>query len=361
MSGTSMDAIDVVLVRFDADNTPAVAASASVDWPRDLRGRLQAAARGRRLDATEFARLDTELGNLFADAVLHTLQASEFSAAQVSAIGCHGQTLAHAPEGPWPATLQLGNGHVIAERTGITTVSDFRRRDIAAGGQGAPLAPAFHDAFLRDTSEHRVVLNLGGIANVTMLPADPASPATGFDTGPANCLMDHWISVRRDQAHDAGGRWAASAQPDPDLLAHLLSDPYFDYPPPKSTGTQYFSPVWLEQRLRDFTHLQAAVVQATLLQLSSHTVATAIARHAPDTARILVCGGGARNDRLLEELRTDSGLPVESTARYGLDPDWMEAIAFAWLAQKALSGLTGNLPSVTGARGERILGVVHPR
>jgi len=359
MSGTSMDAVDVALVEFGG-RAPRLIATGSSPWPRALRERLDAFAAGAPIDATAFATLDTAIGGFLADAVGDLLHRHAVSAADVSAIGCHGQTVAHAPDADPATTLQLGDANVIAERTGITTVNDFRRRDLAAGGQGAPLAPAFHDAVLRDRAENRVVLNLGGIANITILPSDPGLPVSGFDTGPANCLMDAWIRRHLGQPYDAGGEWAASKAPDQGLLTSLLGDPFFTVPPPKSTGTQYFSMRWLEARLESLAGLSAGQIQATLLALSGQTVTDAIRRHAPATERVLVCGGGVHNRALMSRLGELLKIPVESTGQWGLNPDWVEAMAFAWLAQRTLSQAAGNLPAVTGARGPRILGAIHP-
>lgn len=359
MSGTSMDAVDVALVEFGGA-APRLIAVGSPPWPAALRAQLHGLAAGQPLDATAFARLDTAVGGFLADAVADLLNQHAISAATVLAIGCHGQTVAHAPDADPATTLQLGDANVISERTGITTVNDFRRRDLAAGGQGAPLTPAFHDAILRDPTENRVVLNLGGIANITILPADPGLPVIGFDTGPANCLMDAWSLRHRGMPYDAGGEWAASGTPRRGLLARLLDDPFFTAPPPKSTGTQYFSMQWLEARLAVLPRPSADEVQATLLTLSCQTVADAIHREAPDTERVLVCGGGVHNLALMSRLGELLDIPVESTASLDIDPDWMEAMAFAWLAQRTLSNAAGNMPTVTGARGPRILGAIHP-
>jgi anhydro-N-acetylmuramic acid kinase len=310
------------------------------------------------MTATAFGRLDTAVGQFIATAVNALLDQSGLDRSAITAIGSHGQTIAHAPDGDEPASVQIGDANVIAERTGITTVSDFRRRDIAAGGQGAPLAPAFHNAVLRSRDETRVVLNLGGIANITVLPADPDAPVTGFDTGPANCLMDLWARQHLGKPCDEGGQWAASAAPDAQLLERLLDDPYFEQPPPKSTGTQYFSRQWLTGRL-GAAKLAAEVVQATLLALTVRTISDAIEGHAADCGRLLVCGGGANNTALIAGLAGRLNRPVETTGDYGIDPQWMEAMAFAWLAGEALSGRRGNQPSVTGAASPRVLGVSH--
>lgn len=358
MSGTSMDGIDAVLVDL-APGTPRLLASHGASWPQALLADLRAVAAGRKLDADGWAMLDSRTGNTIADAVLELLNRCDANAADITAIGCHGQTVAHSPDTTPRTTLQLGDANRIAERTGITTVNDFRRRDMAADGQGAPLAPAFHAAFLADDRENRVVLNLGGIANVTCLPANPAAAVFGFDTGPANCLMDYWIKLQRGDRYDEGGRWAAAGAPDENLLAHLLSDPYFRLQPPKSTGTQYFSPQWLTDHLAEHQLLDPAVIQATLLHLTTNSIGNAVQDHFAAVDRVLVCGGGTHNLALLHALEHKLRRPVQSTAQYGIDPDWLEAMAFAWLARQSLAGLPGNLPSVTGATGSRILGAIH--
>ena len=354
-----MDAVDTALVEI-GHAAPSLIATAHTPWPSGLRKRLVSLATGAQIDATALAVLDTEVGEHFAAAISRMLQEAEIDPGRIDAIGCHGQTVAHSPDTRPATTLQLGDANVIAERTHITTINDFRRRDMAAGGQGAPLVPAFHEALLRTGSEDRIVLNLGGIANITVLPAEPARPTFGFDTGPANCLMDSWAQQQLGREYDEDGSWAASEQPDPVLLAHLLEDPYFDRSPPKSTGTQHFSGRWLNTKLAAAKTLSPARVQATLLALTCKTVADAVHCHAPDTGRILVCGGGAHNSAVLEQLADISGLPVETTAGFGIDPDWMETMAFAWLAQRTLAGEPGNLPAVTGAAGPRILGAIHP-
>jgi anhydro-N-acetylmuramic acid kinase len=358
MSGTSMDAVDAVLVEFNGQ-APRLEATYRTPWPPALRERLAALACGMGIDAAGLAALDVEVGEFVAHAVTELLVRHGSDPAQITAIGCHGQTVAHAPDAKPAATLQLGDANVIAERTGITTVNDFRRRDLAAGGQGAPLAPAFHAAVLRDPFEDRIVLNLGGIANITVLPADPAGPVSGFDTGPANCLMDAWARQHLGAPYDAGGEWAATALPDPRLLKAMHDDPFFRQAPPKSTGTQYFSLDWLRGRLALIDGPSPAEVQASLLELTCQTVVEAVGHAAPDAARILVCGGGVHNLHLMRRLNELSSAPVESTARLGMDPDWVEAMAFAWLAHRALTNAPGNLPSVTGARGPRILGAIH--
>jgi len=360
MSGTSADGIDAVLVAFD-DATPVHATlvhAMTLPWADDLRAHLVALGQGGDLDSLDtFGVLDTRVGEAFADAALTLLREADVDRARVHAIGSHGQTIRHRPALAHPFTLQIGNPAVIAERTGITTVADFRRRDVAAGGQGAPLLPALHAALLHDAGEDRAVLNLGGIANFTLLPA--AGDVRGFDTGPANALMDAWCLQHTGQAFDAEGAFSASGVVDELLLGALLEDPYFLQPPPKSTGREQFHLAWLQPRLR--AGLAAADVQATLLELTARTVADALLSVQPRTTRVLACGGGVRNPRLMA--RIDALLPgiaVQSTADHGVDPDALEAMGFAWLARQTLLGLPGNLPAVTGARGPRVLGAIHP-
>ncbi|MEJ7747594.1 MAG: anhydro-N-acetylmuramic acid kinase, partial [Luteimonas sp.] len=272
--------------------------------------------------------------------------------------GSHGQTVRHRPDAQHPFTWQLGDGNVIAERTGITTVADFRRRDVAAGGHGAPLMPAFHAAMLHSPDEDRAVLNLGGIANFTLLPR--VGDVRGFDTGPANALLDAWCAQHSGQAFDAGGAFAASGRIDESLLARLLDNPWFALPPPKSTGREQFHLRWVQAQLGD-ARIGAADVQATLLELSAATVADALRATQSSTRRVLVCGGGVHNPLLLERIGARlPGVIVESTAAHGLDPDFVEAMGFAWLARETLAGRPGNLPSVTGATGSRVLGAVYP-
>jgi len=357
MSGTSMDGIDAVLLDL-GDTSPRILAARTYPWSPAVRERLQAAARGSFLTADQFAQLDAEAGEAFAEAGARII--ADRQVADVRAIGSHGQTLAHAPNASPGYSLQIGCPARIAERTGITTVADFRRRDIAAGGQGAPLVPAFHQALFGDRQETRVVLNIGGIANITCLPADGAAPVTGFDTGPGNCLMDGWITQRQGLAFDKDGLYAAQGLPQQELLSAMLDDPYFDHPPPKSTGTDYFDSRWLNDKLGTQTR-KATDIQATLLALTASSIATAIQNHCrPAPARVLVCGGGAHNPLLMQTLAGSLPCPVCSTAEFGMDPNWVEAAAFAWLAQQTLRGDAGNLASVTGAKGPRILGAIHP-
>jgi anhydro-N-acetylmuramic acid kinase len=357
ISGTSADSIDSVLVSFHR-GMPQLLASHSHPWPGALRERMLALAQGESApDLDTLGRLDVEIAHGFAEASLELLERSGTPASAVRAIGSHGQTLRHRPGGDYPFTLQLGDPSVIAERCGIDVVADFRRADIAAGGQGAPLLPAVHAMLLARPGHARVVLNLGGIANITVLGADGS--VLGFDTGPANGLLDAWCLRQRGESFDRDGRYAASGQADQALLAQLLDDPYFALAPPKSTGREYFHLDWLATHAR-LAALQPADVQATLLELTARSVAAAITQHAPDAREVLACGGGVHNGALMRRL-TELLAPraLLSTSRYGVDPDFLEATAFAWLARQRLLGLPGNLPSVTGARGPRVLGAIY--
>ena len=368
ISGTSADGIDAALVRFDGDAGASTTGcellhGRTYPWPEDLRAQLIALGQGASPGSIDaLGTLDVRLGEHFADAALALLREAGVEVARVRAIGSHGQTVRHRPagaafDGAHPFTLQLGDAHVIAERTGVATVADFRRRDVAAGGHGAPLLPALHAALLHAPDEDRAVLNLGGIANFTLLPA--RGDVRGFDTGPANALMDAWCQRHTGQAFDAGGAFARSGRIDDALLARLLAEPWFALPPPKSTGREVFHLDWVGAHLDGAE--TAADVQATLLELTARTVAQALFAQQPDTRRVLACGGGVHNAALLAAIAANlPGMTVESTSAHGVDPDFVEAMGFAWLARQCLAGLPGNLPSVSGARGPRVLGVVHP-
>ncbi len=361
MSGTSMDGIDAALVEIGAGRTRLLQAI-SHSWPQTLQSRLRRQASSEACTLREYGELDHLCGQEFARAALRLMDASGLNADRIRAIGSHGQTIHHRPQAPAPFSLQIGDPNIIAEETGVTVVADFRRRDMAAGGQGAPLVPAFHQAVFQHPTRNRVILNIGGIANITMLPAS-GQPATGFDTGPGNCLMDLWCARKCGLPYDRNGDWAAQGAPDAGLVQTLLDDAYFQLPPPKSTGTEYFGPEWLEGKLKYHPGLSDEDVQASLLDLTASSIREAIARWAPAAEEILVCGGGAHNQALLHRLSSlASPIPLMSTGdvRDGLDPDWVEAAAFAWLARQALEGIPGNLPTVTGARHPVILGGVYP-
>ena len=357
ISGTSADSIDAVLVDF-ARGTPQVLATHTHPWPAVLRERMLALAQGEAaLDLDAFGRLDVEIGRCFADAALQLLEQSGTPAHTVRAIGSHGQTLRHRPSGDCPFTLQLGDPTTIAERCRIDVVADFRRADLAAGGQGAPLLPALHAMLLSRPDHVRVVLNLGGIANITVLGTDGS--VRGFDTGPANGLLDAWCLRHRGEPFDRDGIFAASGRIDPGLLDALLADDYFALSPPKSTGREHFHLDWLATHA-PLAALNPADVQATLLELSARSIATAIAQYAPSADEVLACGGGVHNGALMRRLgELLAPRALCSTARHGIDPDFLEATAFAWLARQRLLGLPGNLPAVTGARGRRVLGAIY--
>jgi len=366
MTGTSMDAVDAALTAFrprSPTNTGLVAAEVSATTSHPLPSALRQALLAVNRDSPIglVSALDAQLGALFGEAVNHLLEAASLGADAVTAIGCHGQTVLHLPDAEWPRSLQLGDPNRIAEITGITTVADFRRRDIAAGGQGAPLAPGFHHALFADRHETRVIVNIGGMANLTVLPAATPAASLGFDTGPGNVLMDLWCQRWRGTRFDAQGEWAASAQPDPTLLDECLNDAWFTLPPPKSTGRDHFNADWLSARLLRHPQLPAAVVQATLCELTARTIASPITTLAPGTARILVCGGGAHNRHLLTRISAHTGgRTIDGTDTCGVGADWVEAVGFAWLARARLAGQAAGSAGTTGARHATVLGGVYP-
>ena len=357
ISGTSADGIDAALVSFEHDR-PQLRAALTHPWPPALRDRILALAQGgSAIELDAFGQLDVAIGRCFAASALHLLEHSQTPASAVRAIGSHGQTVRHRPDGEFPFTLQLGDPTLIAEQCGIDVVADIRRADLAAGGQGAPLLPAVHAMLLRRPGHTRVILNLGGIANITVLGAD--GRVSGHDTGPANGLLDAWCLRHRGEPYDRDGAFAASGHRDDALLQALLADPYFLRAPPKSTGREHFHLAWLTAHPR-VTTLAPADVQATLLELTVRSVVDAITAHAADADEVLVCGGGVHNPVLLRGLGERlAPRAVHSTAAFGIDPDYLEATAFAWLARQRVLGLPGNLPQVTGARGPRVLGALY--
>jgi len=357
MSGTSADAVDAALVRFEP--TLELVATHPEPWPEALRESLLALATPGADEIHRLGVLDNAVARQFARAVQALLAGAGLPASRVRAIGSHGQTVRHDPGASDPYTLQIGNPSLLAELSGISVVADLRRRDMAAGGQGAPLAPAFHAAFCADPGEARAVVNIGGIANISLLPVDGA--ISGFDTGPGNALFDAWIQRHRGLPMDVDGGWGANGRVMPALLAALLKDPYFHSPPPKSTGREYFHLPWLEAYLGAFPGHRPEDVQATLQALTAQSIADGIRRFAPATARVLVAGGGVHNQALMDRLQTLlAPVPVTSVASLGVDPDYLEAMGFAWLAWRTLAGLSGNIPAVTGARGPRVLGGIYP-
>ncbi len=359
ISGTSMDGIDAALADVDSGRC-ALRHALSRPYADSLRAHLFQvvnAPDARSLD--EIGQLDTEIGEAFATAALDLLRDAGVSTSLVSAVGSHGQTLRHQPHGEHPFTWQIGNPHLIAERTGITTVADFRRRDVAAGGEGAPLMPAFHQAVLAGDAENRAVINVGGIANLTWLPR--SGNVTGFDTGPGNCLMDAWATGHLGVAFDRNGEWAANGRIHAELLARFFTEPFLAAEPPKSTGRELFNMKWLERHLKSFRKMvKPEDVQATLCELTARSIADAC-RRLGESQRVLLCGGGSHNRELRRRLEAHfPGSQVDTTAAMGLDPDHVEATGFAWLAYRALAGLPGNLPAVTGAQHSVVLGSIHP-
>lgn len=359
MSGTSADSIDAALVDF-SDRLPRYIHQIAYPIEPRLKTRIYELMVPGENEIDRLGVLDQELGDLFAAATEYLLREAGIPAISIRAIGSHGQTIRHRPPGELARafTLQIGDPNVIAERTGITTVADFRRRDMAAGGQGAPLVPAFHRSVFHSAERDRVIVNIGGIANLTLLPQ--AGEIVGFDTGPGNALMDGWIRQQRGEACDMEGRWAATGEANPDLLGAMLQHPYFAQPAPKSTGREMFSMEWLRGLLAEVP-AEAADVQATLLELTAKTITDEIkARRPGPSLDVYVCGGGAYNRRLMQ--RIQQLLPEDrlgTTDELGIPPDWVEAGAFAWLAKQTMARQPGNVPSVTGAARELILGSIY--
>lgn len=355
MSGTSLDGIDVVLADFSL-SPPSLPYTFYLPYDEDLRQRLLDLHHPGNDELHRAAMLSNELAQRYADAVASLLNKSGVNPQNVTAIGCHGQTVRHCPQPGRGYTIQLGNAALLAELTGITVVTDFRSRDIAAGGQGAPLVPKFHQALFGDTQNHRVVVNIGGISNLTSLT--PIGEVTGFDCGPGNLLMDGWCLCHLGKAYDQNGKWAGSGQVIPALLEKLLTLQFFSLPPPKSTGREVFNLSWLESCLSG--EEKPEDVQATLLQFTVASISKSVFAYFPNAVEIFVCGGGARNGELVARLRAAlPGKKVELTDVLGVDADWLEAFAFAWLAQQAILGDPGNLPNVTGAKGARLLGAIY--
>ena len=359
MSGTSLDGIDVAIVDLNDAASFELITARTFSFPIDLYEQLQTAINSPKFHLKELGHLDTALGQFIGKIIKKVLDQQKISPGMITAIGSHGHTLFHSPSGLAPFSLQIGDPNVIAELTGITTIADFRQRDIAAGGQGAPLVPAFHAEFFSDTKQPRAIINIGGIANITLL--DKRHPILGFDTGPGNGLLDAWSKLHQGQPYDDNGNWAASGLCHHGLLAQMLMDPYFHEPIPKSTGREYFNLKWLMHQLKDFGEkLLTADVQATLLELTAHTISLDISHYCSDVEAVYVCGGGVHNKHLLKSLqRLLKNKPVLSTEQLGLHPNWVEATAFAWLAYRTLNRQSGNLPSVTGARRAVVLGAIY--
>ena len=359
MSGTSLDGLDAALVGFEnTASKTAVYATCEFDFPDRLRGRLLEAIQSANARAPEdIASLHTDLGKFYGHCVNQLIDQAKVDAAAVAAIGSHGQTVNHRPDASPPFSVQLGCGKAIAQTTGITTVNDFRRADIDAGGQGAPLAPAFHEWAFGQKLAIGAVVNIGGIANVTVL--DPNKSLVGYDTGPGNTLLDIWARRHLACDYDINGEWAKSGTSHDGLLQLFLKDPYFAKSAPKSTGREYFHQVWLDTCLDSLgTEISAVDVQATLTNLTAISIANAVRDH--DVRNVWICGGGAFNTFLLDCLATQlNEAQLATTAELGISPDWVEAIAFAWLARARIRNEAAGRPSVTGARNAAVLGVIH--
>jgi anhydro-N-acetylmuramic acid kinase len=360
MSGTSVDSLDAVLINFD-HNDITIVGTHSLPISNEIRGCVHELALSGIDEISRMQFLDKAIAQLSCKAIKALCQKTNTAPNDISAIGSHGQTIRHQPQDSHNNgfSLQVGDPNIIAERTGITTVADFRRRDIAAGGHGAPLAPAFHQAAFQSTSCDRIILNTGGIANISYLPT--TGKTIGYDTGPANGLMDSWTQKHLGKAYDKDGAWAKTGTPHPELLNHLLQHPFFSTPAPKSTGREDFNLPWLEDQLSAFSSLTTADIQATLLALTVESIAHEIDQLDPHKkAEAYVCGGGAHNTLLMQKLALKlEPRKVATTTALGISPDWIEAVAFAWLAKQTINKVSSNLPSVTGAKNEVILGGIY--
>lgn len=354
LSGTSMDAFDAAAVRFPESGNVELLAAASDEMPPRLRERMIALQCKDVRTPQQVTAEHAELGRAFAKTVARLIR-NKLEGEPVRAIGLHGQTLRHRPCAAPPFTLQIGDPHVVAKTTRCIVVSDFRQSDLAVGGQGAPLAPAFHRAFFSKAGEARAIVNIGGISNVTRLESDGV--ASGFDCGPGNVLLDAWVRRHGNEAYDRDGAWARSGVCDKALLARLVEDDFFRRTPPKSACATDFGLAWLERYEAD--RYAPEDVQATLVELTATCIVTAVSAHSPSSARVFVCGGGVHNNFLMERLRALLKMPVESTQAAGLNPDWVEASGFAWLARRCLSDKATDLTGVTGAREPAVLGRIY--
>ncbi|WP_137888886.1 anhydro-N-acetylmuramic acid kinase [Pseudomonas sp. 2FE] len=355
MSGTSLDGLDIALL--EQNDHPTLLATHYLPMPTELRAELLALCVSGPDELARAAIAEQQWVELAAQGIETLLHQAGLQPSDIRAIGSHGQTVRHEPARGF--SIQIGNPALLAELTGISVVSDFRRRDVAAGGQGAPLVPAFHQALFDDGRSRRAVLNIGGFSNLSLL--EPDQPVRGFDCGPGNVLLDAWIQRQQGQSFDRDGAWAASGQVAPLLLQALLSDPFFQTQGPKSTGRELFNQGWLDRHLANLPAFALEDVQATLLEMTAHSITDALKAAQKDTEQLLVCGGGAHNGALMARLaHLLPACKVSSTADYGVPPDWVEAMAFAWLAHCCLEGIPANRPSVTGASGLRVLGAIYP-
>lgn len=363
MSGTSADGIDAVILEVDSDGGVALTATRAHAIDDSLKTAINDLCTPGKNEVDRLGDLDRRLGSAFAEAALALIADAGLEPRHIVAIGSHGQTVRHRPAGisgdrATAFSLQIGDPNTIAEITGITTVADFRRRDIAAGGEGAPLVPAFHQDRFAHPSRRRAIVNIGGIANVTLL--DGRTLLGGFDCGPGNTLLDQWIRATGGADYDAAGAWSAEGEVVQALLADCLDDPFFTRTGPRSTGREHFSLQWLQSKLATIPRTRARDVQATLAELTARAIVRSLDSASFAADEIYICGGGAHNSDVMRRLyRLVAPATLDTTLALGLHPDWVEAAAFAWLARRRLQNLPGNAPDVTGARGERVLGSVY--
>ncbi len=357
MSGTSCDGIDAVLV--DLQNRARVIHHLYQPFDHETQTQINHVITEKNVSLTNIGSLDAKLGELYSKSVLKLLQQSQRQAQDIIAIGSHGQTICHQPDLPLAFSWQIGDPHRLAARTQITVIGDFRRRDIAWGGQGAPLAPAFHQ-FLFGHKAPCWLVNIGGMANASHI--DNANITTcGFDTGPGNTLLDLWCQLKLNKPYDNEGSWARQGTCHIPLLNNMLADPYFQKAPPKSTGREYFHKAWLEKQLAAFTNIKAVDIQCTLVELTAHSIALGIKEQGYDSCPVFICGGGAYNQYLCERLQTlFVNSPIKTTHDLGIDPQHIEAIGFAWLAKQCLNQNPANIPAVTGAAQSCLLGAIYP-
>ena len=357
MSGTSLDGLDIALVELEARTSIKLLASHYIPMPEAMRAEILELCSSGADEIARSAIAENRWVELAAQGIAALLELQQLTARDIRAIGSHGQTIRHEPAQGF--TVQIGNPALLAELTNICVVGDFRRRDVAAGGQGAPLVPAFHEALFADSPGNRAILNVGGFSNLSLI--NPTDPVSGFDCGPGNVLLDAWIQEQCGELYDRNGEWAASGAVDTRLLQVLLQDPFFQTKGPKSTGREVFNLAWLKHHLLSLPSIYPQNVQATLLELTASTIAQSLQTAQPHTDELLVCGGGAHNAALMARLASLLvHTQVSSTLTKGVDPDWVEAMAFAWLAHCCLENIPANRPSVTGARGLRVLGGVYP-
>ncbi len=368
MSGSSLDGIDVALVELHNSNTSnpsntsncKLLATHFLPYAADIKEALLALHFPQENELEKSALMANQLASLYAKAVNELLSQAQLAADKITAIGCHGQTIRHQPKtSPVNSyTIQLNNHALLAELTGINVVGDFRSRDIAAGGQGAPLVPAFHQAVFGSNSQNRAIINIGGIANISAL--NHTGSVLGFDSGPGNILLDHWVKQHLGKSYDANGQWSSTGHVNMPLLNKMLSDPFFALPPPKSTGRDLFNAAWLNNHI-DHLDSKPQEIARTLIELTAVTICEATQQYCPNMNAVYICGGGAHNQLLIDCLQEKLvGTSVKMTSDLGVDADWVEATAFAWLAQQTMENSPSNLPAATGAAGPRVLGAIYP-